>query len=59
MSAKKQNELNTYINIEQKENKLFLCFYSNCGNFGTNEILDEYELTPKELLDILQKKDKN
>jgi len=31
-----------------------MLFWSDCGKHGTHEILDEHELTTKELLDILQ-----
>jgi hypothetical protein len=32
-------------------------FWDNGGKFGTHEILDEFNLTPLELLEILQKSD--
>lgn len=34
---------------------LQLHFSSDCGKHGTHETLDRFDLTPKELLDILQK----
>lgn len=47
------------VEIEQKDGKLFMTFYSDGGKFGTTETLDEYEITPKALLDILQALDYN
>jgi len=34
--------------------KIHLEFITNTGRFGTEELLDEYELTAEQLLDILQ-----
>jgi hypothetical protein len=34
--------------------KIRLRFYTNSGKFGTKETLDEYHLTPEELLKALQ-----
>ena len=31
-----------------------LAFYTDTGKFGTEELLDDYDLTPEQLLDILQ-----
>jgi hypothetical protein len=39
------------------DGKLKLLFSADCGKFGTDEPLDEYELTVKEMLLILQKHD--
>jgi hypothetical protein len=36
------------------EQKISLVFYCNGGKYGTKELLDGYDLSPKELLDILQ-----
>jgi len=36
------------------EGKIVLDFSSDCGKFGTDEMLDGYTLTPKRLLEILQ-----
>lgn len=35
--------------------KITFIFSNDGGKFGTHEILDEHELTPLELLEILQK----
>lgn len=43
-----------YIEVKQENNKINMLFSSDCGKFGTNEILDEYTLTPLQLLKILQ-----
>ena len=32
-------------------------FYSDCGKFGTDEMIDGYKLTPERLLHILQDRD--
>lgn len=44
------------INTSHKNNKqnLKLLFSADCGKFGTDEVLDEFELGTDELLDILQ-----
>ena len=31
-----------------------LSFYTDTGKFGTEELLDDYDLTSEQLLDILQ-----
>ena len=36
------------------EGKIVLDFSSDCGKFGTDEMLDGYTLTPERLLEILQ-----
>ena len=33
---------------------IHLAFYTDTGKFGTEELLDDYELTSEQLLDILQ-----
>lgn len=40
--------------IKQYEGIIHLDFYSDCGKFGTDEMLDGYILTPERLLEILQ-----
>lgn len=45
------------ISVETKKlsnGKLVLDFYSDCGKFGTDEMLAGYILTPERLLHILQ-----
>ena len=42
------------VEITQKEGKINLLFSADCGKFGTDEILDEHELTVKQLLEVLQ-----
>ena len=42
-----------------KDKRIVFDFYSDCGKFGAHEALCGYTLTPKRLLEILQKeKDK-
>jgi len=39
------------------EGKIVLDFSSDCGKFGTDEMLDGYTLTPERLLEILQERE--
>ena len=43
------------VEIDKINGILELDFYSDCGKFGADELLDSYKLTPKRLLQILQK----
>ena len=43
--------------IKQENNKIVIDFSSDCGKFGTDEMLDGYVLTPERLLQILQDRD--
>jgi hypothetical protein len=55
---KKESELKYQVEVKTCLNgKVVLKFSANCGKFGTDEILDVYEFTVKELLSILQKND--
>ena len=51
---KKQEDVTHSVDIKQKDGKINLLFTADCGKFGTDEILDEYDITPYELLIILQ-----
>lgn len=51
---KEQRKVTTEIKIE--DNKIIIHFWSDCGKFGTDEILDFYKLTPERLLSILQER---
>lgn len=42
------------VDIIQKNGTINLLFSNDGGKFGTHEILDEFNLTPLELLEILQ-----
>jgi len=42
------------VEIDKIDGVLEIDFYSDCGKFGTDEIIDGYKLTPKRLLEILQ-----
>lgn len=42
------------INKREDGDKVVMLFTADCGKFGTDEILDSFELTPFELLTILQ-----
>jgi hypothetical protein len=55
---KNEEEVKHSVDIKTyPDGKLKLLFSADCGKFGTDEPLDEYELTVKELLLILQKHD--
>ena len=54
---KPKEEQVTTCEIKQKDGKIVLYFYSDCGKFGTDEMLDSYKLTPERLLQILQDRD--
>ena len=55
---KKESDLKYQVEVKTlPDGKVVLQFSADCGKFGTEEILDEYEFTVKELLSILQKHD--
>jgi hypothetical protein len=51
---KDKKDMTTFVEIENINGVVKLEFSSDCGKFGTDEILDEYTLTPERLLEILQ-----
>jgi len=51
---KDKDDIQVEVCIALKEGKVVLDFSSDCGKFGTNEMLDGYTLTPERLLYILQ-----
>jgi hypothetical protein len=57
MIYKDKKDVKTTCEIKQEEGKICLEFSSDCGKFGTDEMLDAYYLTPKRLLQILQDRD--
>ncbi len=55
---KKESDLKYSVELKTSPNgKVVLKFSADAGKFGTDEMLDEYEFTVKELLSILQKHD--
>jgi hypothetical protein len=55
---KKEFELKYFVDVKTcPDGKVILQFSADCGKFGTEEMLDEYEFTAKELLSILQRHD--
>lgn len=42
---------------KDKDGRLILDFYADCGKHGTLEMMAGYKLTPKRLLEILQDRD--
>jgi hypothetical protein len=51
---KDKKDMTTFVEIENVNGVVKLEFSSDCGKFGTDEILDGYTLTPERLLEILQ-----
>jgi len=51
---KPKEEIEYNVNIIRDTKKINFLFYNNGGKHGTDEILDEYTLTPLKLLEILQ-----
>ena len=54
---KNKKDITTSVDMQMKDGVLNLLFHSDCGKHGTDEILDEYDLTPLQLLEILQRLD--
>lgn len=52
-----KEEQTTSVEIKQEGGKVILDFYSDCGKFGMEEMLDGYKLSPDRLLEILQARD--
>ena len=53
---KDKEDIKISVKIKQDENNVVMLFYCDGGKFGTHEMLDEIEITPKELLTILQER---
>ena len=55
---KPKEEQTVEVSIEiLKDKRIVLDFYSDCGKFGTHEMLSGYKLTAKRLLQILHDRD--
>jgi len=54
---KSKEEQTLTCDIKQENNKIIIDFSSNCGKFGTDEMLDGYTLTAKRLMQILQERE--
>jgi hypothetical protein len=55
---KKQEDVKYFVDVKTfPDGKIKLSFSADCGKFGTNEPIDKYEMTAKELLSILNKWD--
>tara|TARA_R110000772_G_scaffold185491_1_gene296643 strand:+ start:105 stop:308 length:204 start_codon:yes stop_codon:yes gene_type:complete len=54
---KPESEQTMKVKITDINGKLCINFSSDCGRFGTHEMLDGYVLTPERLLEILQDRD--
>lgn len=52
---KKPEELNYKVYIKQADDKVILSFSADCGKFGTDEQISEFEVTVRELLSALQR----
>lgn len=58
MLYKKAADVSYYVDVKTRINgNVELLFSADCGKHGTNEIIDEFEFTTKELLSILKKHD--
>ena len=55
MLYKNAKDVITSVEIKQEEGLVKMLFSADCGKFGTDEILDIYEISPEELLGLLQK----
>ena len=51
---KNEEERTTFVESEVDNGTIQLTFSKDCGKFGTDEVLDFYNLTPERLLEILQ-----
>ena len=54
---KPKEEQTIECDIKQENNKIIIDFSSDCGKFGTDEILAGYILTPERLLQILNERE--
>ena len=55
MSLYKDKKLQTIqVDVVKRKGIIEFQFHSDCGKFGTDEMLDSYTLTVERLLDILQ-----
>jgi len=54
---KDRKDIKYSLYIGQDSEKVLLSFSSDCGKHGTDELLDSFYLTPKQLLNILQRYD--
>ena len=50
---KPEEEQTVSVSIVQADEKIFIEFSSDCGKFGTDEMLSGWILTPERLLQIL------
>jgi hypothetical protein len=50
---KDQKDITVDLSINTSKGKIVLDFYSDCGKFGTDEMLAGYSLTYERLLEIL------
>jgi len=55
MLYKEKEDIVYKVEVSEIDGKVRLIFSCDGGKFGTDEILDMYELTPRELLKALQR----
>ena len=55
MLYKDEEDMVYKVDVSEIDGKVRMIFSCNGGKFGTDEILDMYHLSPKELLRVLQK----
>ena len=54
---KSKKEQTLTCDIKQENNRIIIDFGSDCGKFGTYEMLDGYTLTAERLMQILQERE--
>ena len=54
---KPKEEQTIKVEVKQEDGKLHIDFYSDCGKFGTDEMLQGYILTPERLMQILSERE--
>jgi len=52
---KDRKDVKYSLEVKQDGNTLELLFTSDCGKFGTDEIVDSFKLSNLSLLEVLQK----
>ena len=57
MLYKDEEDIVYKVEVSEIDGKVRFIFTCDGGEFGTDEILDMYELTPRELLKALQRND--
>ncbi len=51
---KDEKDVEISVEVRQSGGNINLLFTADCGKFGTDEIIDEIDITPKELLESIR-----